>query len=339
MGSPIYKGYQPRADAACVAALKAAGAIVLGKTVTAEFAYVAPGPTRNPHNERHTPGGSSSGSAAAVADFMVPVALGTQTGGSVIRPASFCGIFGFKPTYGAFNRSGLKLAADSLDTIGLLTRSIEDIALFKNVLTEARPNGISLGKMTRPRIGLCRTHLWHKASPAAQMAVESAAKALSAAGAHVTDFELPAGFRDLDSGRTIINNVERARTGTWEWHNHRRLLSKQMVDCIESGLATSYNQYLDVIRLAERCRIELDLALQGIDALLTLSVSGEAPEGLSHTGDSTFQSLWTLLHVPSMTLPTSTGETNLPIGIQLIAPRFHDDQLLRVAEWAWTHLH
>jgi amidase len=112
-----------------------------------------------------------------------------------------------------------------------------------------------------------------------------------------------------------------------------------MIACIESGLATSYNQYLDVIRLAERCRMELDLAFQGIDALLTLSVSGEAPEGLSHTGDSTFQSLWTLLHVPAMTLPTSTGETNLPIGIQLIAPRFHDDQLLRVAEWVWTHLH
>ena len=227
--------------------------------------------------------------------------------------------------------------AESLDTIGLLTRNIEDIALFKNVLTNRRPD-TNLGTITPPRIGLCRTHLWPQASPASHAAVESAANALSKAGAHVTEFELPATLKDLGPARVIINNVERAHAGAWEWNNGRPLLSHQMVACIESGLATSHVDYLEAVRLCEPSRLELDLAFQSIDALLTPSVSGEAPEGLGNTGDSTFQSLWTMLHVPALTLPTHKGPTNLPIGVQLIGPRFHDDQLLRIAQWAWQHL-
>ena len=168
--------------------------------------------------------------------------------------------------------------------------------------------------------------------------METAANALLQAGAHVTEFELPAAFSDLDPARTIINNVERAQAAAWEWNTGRELLSRQLVECIESGLATSHVRYLDAIRLAERCRLQMDLAFQGIDALLTPSVSGEAPEGLGHTGDSTFQALWTLLHVPSLTLPTDKGPTGLPVGIQLVGPRFQDDKLLRIARWAWEHL-
>lgn len=335
MNSPIYKGYQSRGDAACVAALRAAGAIVLGKTVTAEFAYIAPGPTRNPHNPRHTPGGSSSGSAAAVADFMVPIALGTQTGGSIIRPASFCGVMGYKPTYAMVSRSGLKLAAESLDTIGLLARSVEDAALFKSIFAGPVSDGSNLGKITPPKIGLCRTHLWPKADAAARVAVEAAAKALSQAGAQITEFEAPAFFTDLDAARPIINNVERAQSGAWEWHNHRPQLSKQMVECIEKGLVISPADYLDAVRLCERSRVEMDAAFQGIDALLTLAASGEAPEGLASTGDATFQSLWTMLHVPTITLPTHKGPKGLPVGIQLVGRRYHDNHLFHVAQWAW----
>lgn len=267
MGSPIFRGYRPFADAACVAAVKAAGAIVLGKTVTAEFAYVAPGPTRNPHNLNHTPGGSSSGSAAAVADFMVPMAFGTQTGGSVIRPASYCGVVGFKPTYGSIARSGLKLAAESLDTIGLLARTVEDIALFNAVLSDKSATSIDSSELTPPRVGLCRTHLWPQAEPAAQSAVAAAARALSAAGAHVVDFELPAAVQELSTKRTIINNVERADAGAWEWHNHRSRLSRQLAECIAGGLTASRTDYRNALRLAERCRLDLDAALRGFSTL------------------------------------------------------------------------
>lgn len=335
MNSPIYKGHQSRGDAACVAALKAAGAIVLGKTVTAEFAYIAPGPTRNPHNPRHTPGGSSSGSAAAVADLMIPIALGTQTGGSIIRPASFCGVVGYKPTYATVSRSGLKLAAEGLDTIGLLARSVEDCALFKGIFAGAVRDGSSLGKIAPPKIGLCRSPLWPKADAASHAAVETAVKVLSQAGAQITEFEPSAMLKDLEAARPIINNVERAKSGAWEWHNHRAQLSKQLVECIANGLAVSPADYLDAVRLCERSRVEMDAAVQGLDALLTLAVSGEAPEGLASTGDATFQSLWTMLHMPAITLPTHKGPKGLPVGIQLIGRRFHDDHLLHVAQWAW----
>lgn len=338
MGSPIYKHNRPLADAACVAAIRAAGGIVLGKTVTAEFAYVAPGRTTNPLNERHTPGGSSSGSAAAVADFMIPVALGSQTGGSVIRPASYCGIFGFKPTYGLFSRAGLKPAAESLDTIGLLARSVDDIALFKAVLAGGRSQTSDLADVPNPTIGLCRTHLWHEAAPAAQKAVESAAEALSRAGARIVEFDLPAAFRELHAARIMINNVERAHSGVWEWTTHRSLLSKQFSACIESGLSTRHEDYATALRLSERCRSALDDSFRGLDVLLTPSASGEATEGLSHTGDSTFQALWTLLHVPTLTVPSHRGPNGLPIGVQFVGPRFSDDRLLGVASWAWKQL-
>src|SRR6516164_10329905 len=184
MGSPIYHGYRPLTDAACVALLRRAGAVILGKTATCELAGMAPAATTNPHNAAHTPGGSSSGSAAAVADFMAPAALGTQTGGSVLRPSSFCGVFGYKPTYNTFNKAGLKAAAESIDTIGWIARSIEDIALLTAVLRRDAPQPLH-GVSTPPRVGLCGTELWDKAQPETKVAVEGAAAALSKAGAVV----------------------------------------------------------------------------------------------------------------------------------------------------------
>jgi Asp-tRNA(Asn)/Glu-tRNA(Gln) amidotransferase A subunit family amidase len=196
MGSPIYREHRPIADAACVALLRRAGAVILGKTATCELAGMAPAATTNPHNATHTPGGSSSGSAAAVADFMVPAALGTQTGGSVLRPSSFCGVFGYKPTYNTFNKAGLNPAAESIDTIGWIGRSIEDIALLTAVLRIDEPQRLrSLSAM--PRVGLCRTELWDKAQPETRSAVENAGAALSKAGAIIRDVTLPEAFAGL----------------------------------------------------------------------------------------------------------------------------------------------
>ena len=186
MGSPIYAGHRPAADAAAVAMLRAAGAVILGKTVTAEFAGTHPGATTNPHDPARTPGGSSQGSAAGVADGMVPVALGTQTGGSVLRPSSYCGIVGFKPSFGTFNRAGIKFAAESLDTIGLHARNLEDVVLLRDVLTGRNPDGIAPFDKS-PRIGVCRTPLWHLAEPETVAAVEDAAEAIRRAGAAVQD--------------------------------------------------------------------------------------------------------------------------------------------------------
>lgn len=332
MGSPIYAGNAPRADASCVAMLRAAGAVVLGKTVTCEFAGMAPGATRNPLDRERTAGGSSSGSAAAVADFMVPLALGTQTGGSVLRPASFCGIVGFKPTYGTINRMGLMFAAESLDTIGLMARRLEDIALSLQVLTN-RALPLSGAELAAPRIGICRTYLWEKAQPETRFALEHVAKIAAHAGAQIEEFTLPASFSDLTEARETINNVERARALAWEWAHHRDAVSPQMTRAIELGLKISGERYHATLGFAERCRLELDRMLERFDMLLAPCVNGEAPTGLGYAGDPSFQGLWTLLHVPTVSLPAIRGPHGMPVGIQLIARRYADDGLLKYAAW------
>ena len=338
MGSPIYRGYRPVADAACVALARAAGAIILGKTVTAEFAGMAPGPTANPHNPAHTPGGSSSGSGAAVADFMVPAAFGTQTGGSILRPASYCGVIGYKPTFGTFNRAGLKFAAESLDTVGLLARSLDDIALLTAVLVGKEPAPVQRIE-SAPRVGLCRTSLWEQAQPETVAAVEGAASKLSAAGAQVREVKLPDAFGGLRAAaRETINCYERSKSLAAEWQNHRELFSPQMQRCISQGLETRQEDYVAAIRLGEDCRAQLPAVFDGLDVLLTPCTNGEAPVGLNHTGDPGFQAIWTILHVPAMSLPTHRGPTGLPVGIQLIAPKHKDEQLLACARWIWERL-
>jgi amidase len=337
MGSPIYKGHRPGADAACVAAVRAAGAVILGKTVTAEFAFMAPGPTANPHDPRHTPGGSSSGSAAAVADFMVPLAFGTQTGGSVLRPASYCGIVGYKPSFGIFNRAGLKFASEHLDTIGLMARSLDDIALGRDVLIGAQHRA-ALTPRAPCRIGMCRTYLWGKASAETKEAVESAAARLSAAGVQVDEVTLPDEFGGLTQAREVINDVDRARAMAHEWQHHRDRLSAQLARCIAVGLERPHRDYVEALRLAERCRIALDAMMDGFDLLVAPSATGEAPLGLEWTGDSTFQGLWTLLHVPTVSLPLHTGPNGLPVGVQLIGARFGDKNLLQAALWIFSTL-
>ena len=338
MGSPIYRGYRPTADAACVALLRRAGAVILGKTATCELAGMAPAATTNPHDPAHTPGGSSSGSAAAVADVMVPAALGTQTGGSVLRPSSFCGVFGYKPTYNTFNKAGLKPAAESIDTIGWIARSIEDIALLTAVLGMDEPQPLR-SMSAAPRIGLCRTELWDAAQPETKSAVENAAAALSKAGAVVRDVDLPGEFTGLPAlARGTINHFERAACMAFEWDNHRGALSPQMRRYIENGLKTSRVDYVAAWRRVEQCRTLLLKVFDGIDVLLTPCVPGEAPKGLASTGDPSMQAMWTALHTPTMTLPTHRGPNNLPVGIQLVAQRYGDDRLFACARWIWDRI-
>jgi amidase len=338
MGSPIYRGHRPATDAACVGLTRAAGAVILGKTVTCEFAGMTPGATANPRNLAHTPGGSSSGSGAAVADFMVPVAFGTQTGGSVIRPAAYCGVFGFKPTFGAFNRRGVYPAAESLDTLGLIARSLDDLELLSAVL-ELRPVAAPVVADSPPRVGLCRTPLWQAAQAETVAAVEDAAARLAKAGARVQEIVLPDEFAGLRfAARETINNYERAAAMAHEWSGHREAISERLRKRIELGRAMSRAEYVAALRLGEECRARLATVFEEVDVLLTPCANGEAPRGLGETGDPGFQAIWTILHVPALTLPTHRGPNGLPVGIQLVAARHADLRLFGCARWIWQLL-
>jgi amidase len=332
MGSPIYDGYRPFADAACVATLRAAGAVILGKTVTAEFAGVFPGPTTHPLAPDRTPGGSSSGSAAAVADRMVPIALGSQTGGSVVRPAAFCGIVGFKPSFGTINRAGLKLAAEGLDTIGLMARDVDDIELVWNVLVNRAPTAPATPDVP-PRLLLFRSHHWSRASADTVAAVENTARRLQSEGAVIDELPVPNDFAELSKARVIINGYERARALAWEFNCHADRLSPAMSRVLADGWSVSYESYLGAIQTAERWRSWFADVTGRHDAVLTAAVNGEAPKGLDSTGDASFQEIWTVLHVPSITLPVATGQGGLPIGVQLVGRYLADAALLRLAKW------
>jgi len=332
MGSPIYDGHRPSADASCVAQMRAAGAVILGKTVTCEFAGLTPRKTTNPHDPTRTPGGSSSGSAAAVADEMIPLAFGTQTGGSVLRPSSYCGIIGYKPSFDTFSLTGIYPAAESLDTLGLHARSLDDIELASAALLR-RPF-VPIGELKKPPVvGLCKTPMWDQAQPETREAVEAAAAAMQAAGAMVRDFELPEEFEWLGELRGMINGWERADVMADEWARNRVALSEQMQATIQGGLDTPYRDYVDAMHLMETCRVRTTQTFEGCDVLLTPAVDGEAPVGLAETGSPRFQALWTMLHTPSITLPTHKGSNGLPVGIQLVAPYRAERSLLGIARW------
>ncbi len=325
-GSPIYRHHRPVADAAVVALARRAGAIVLGKTVTTEFASLSPAATRNPHHPAHTPGGSSSGSAAAVAAGMVRLAMGTQTGGSVIRPAAFCGVVGFKPSFGRINRAGLKPSAESLDTIGLFARTVGEAAWFDHALLGPQRATAAAGSAPL-RIGLHRTPHWQQAEPATRNALEFAAQQLAACGASVVDHAFDAGFDDLYEAQVTIMNYETARATLWEYRSHRELLTPAFAQRVEQGLAIDPDAYWQACVLAADCRARYRSATAGLDLLLTPSAVGEAPRGLGSTGDARFNRIWTLLGVPAMHLPTGSGGAGLPVGVQLVG-RFGEDAAL-----------
>ncbi len=332
-GSPIYKTHQPLADAATVALARGQGAILLGKTVTTEFANRHPGVTRNPHNPAHTPGGSSSGSAAAVADFQVVLATGTQTGGSVIRPAAFCGVVGYKPTYGHFAIAGMKANTEWLDTIGAYARSVEDIALFRAALV-AMPYRPIATLDKPPRIAVCFTH--HKAELSAEgtAAVQAAAAQLAKAGATVSEIELPSPVRDMTEGQRTLSAFDGPRAHADEARRFPHLLSESLRnDKLAAGAEIDYATWVAARKLGETGRAAVDAMFGAFDAILTAPAPGEAPLGLEATGKATFNLLWTYLWMPCVALPFAKGPTGLPVGIQLVGRQHEDAALLDIAAW------
>ena len=333
-GSPIYRDHRPRSDAACVAQLREAGCVILGKTVTTEFANNHPSRTRNPHNPAHTPGGSSSGSAAAVADGMVPLALGTQTGGSTIRPASFCGVTGYKPSFNSINRAGLKFVAESLDTVGIFARSAGDAALAIQVLAGRTPVAVR----DTPRVGLWRTPRWSEANDATRAGIENAAATLKRAGAQVADFEMPAGSERLFDEHGIVMHYEAARALAWEYQHHREKISPSLLPRLEEGREFTRRAYDGAQELARDCRQRLVYQMREIDFLVTPSAPGEAPGTLDTTGNSIFNRVLTLLGLPCVTLPYGKGPHGLPLGVQLVGRIEGDMELLAWAGWAEQRL-
>jgi Asp-tRNA(Asn)/Glu-tRNA(Gln) amidotransferase A subunit family amidase len=338
-GSPIYRGHQPASDAACVALSRKAGGILMGKTVTTEFANVFPGKTRHPRDPHRTPGGSSSGSAAAVSACMVPLAVGTQTTGSTIRPASFCGIVGYRPTYGHLRCTGVKEAAGSFDTLGLMARSIADIALYRDVLLGETPAPPPTAPAVPPRIGFCRTALWSRLEPSTAHLLEQAATCLAQGGARVEEVALPGEFDHILDLHRAIASFEFARNFTYEMEHYWEQLSPALRQGrLRDGLACDFATYRAAQATLERCRTALEAMMAPYDVLLTASAAGEAPVGLQSTGDASFCALWTAAHVPALTLPVFTGPQGLPVGAQVIGKRHEDRGLFATAQWVWQRL-
>lgn len=330
-GSPIYAGYRPRTDAAVVALARHAGGTILGKTVTAEFATFVPRGTRNPRNLAHTPGGSSSGSAAAVADDMVPLAFGTQTAGSLIRPASFCGVVGYKPSFGVLPRAGMKAEADSLDTVGVFARSVEDAGFFAAALTGRRELDALPAKPKR--IGLCRTNEWDRVEPDMRAALEDAGRRLDAA-----EVGLPGRFAGLRESHSAILWYELARSFADEFLRFPERLDPRLRDVCAEGFRLDPAKYVQAQQHAALCRAAIDEAFAGCDVLIAPAASGEAPEGIASTGEVSLNVVWTLLHVPCVAVPAGRGDQGLPLGLQVIGRIGDDARTLAAARWIHAQL-
>ncbi len=330
--SPIYVGRRPAQDASVVRLMRAAGAVILGKTETHEFAAGGRLPlSRNPHDRAHTAGGSSSGSGAAVGDFHVPLALGTQTAGSMLRPASFNGVFAMKPTWNTVSFEGAKHYSVSLDTIGWCGRSVADLALAALALGAIQTPP---GKPPEPaslRIALCRTPMWDMAEPASQTAVETAAERLRRAGATVETLDLPAHFKRLWDLQARIMRSEGRATVLADYRQNYGKLHQDFRDRVENKDGFTTARLCEALDFAAACRPEWDRIARGFDAVLAPSALGEAPRSLATTGDPTFQRMWTTLHAPCVNIPGFKGPRGLPIGVTLGGARFDDARLLEIA--------
>lgn len=329
-GSAAYAGYRPPYDAACVALARQEGALVLGKSVTTEFAYATPGKTRNPYNTAHTPGGSSSGSAAAVAARMVPIALGTQTGGSIIRPAAFCGVVGYKPTYDFIDKTGVKTLAGCFDTVGIIACDVRDAA-FCAAHVALRPELEPGNTPALSRIGVYRSEAWPNALPEAQTALD---RAINALGGNIGEISHAEGFdglldlhqRMMDWAMTTALHYERVTL-------RDRIAPRSRADFEASAAKASAATFDAAEANAWKVRARMDNLFGAHDLLLTPPATGEAPIGLESTGDASFNKIWSLLHLPCVTIPAGVGPGNLPIGVQLIARRKDDARLLAAAAW------
>ena len=343
-GTVLHAGRIPVRDAAVVTRLRAAGAVILGKTVTTECAMHGPGKTRNPHNPAHTPGGSSSGSAAAVAAGMVPCALGTQTNGSTIRPASFCGVYGFKPTHGLIPRTGILKLSRTMDTVGVFARTIEDVALVGAELVgfdaddpdthpRARPPWLETARSEPPlppRLAFVKTPRWPNAAEDTQAAFAELIEALEEA---VAEHELAESLGDAWGWHRTVMEAEMAANLAREWERGRERLSPSLAAQLERGRAETALAYLEALSRREIANAAFDEVFKEYDAILTPSAPGTAPAGLDSTGSPEFNTLWTYCGMPAVSLPLMRGENGLPIGVQLVAKRGDDGRLLRTARW------
>jgi Asp-tRNA(Asn)/Glu-tRNA(Gln) amidotransferase A subunit family amidase len=323
MGSPIYRGWQPRADAPVVAMLKAAGATIAGKTTTTAFASLDPTATRNPRNPEHTPGGSSSGSAAAVAAGMIPLALGTQTGGSVIRPASFCGVAAIKPSFRMLPTVGVKCFSWTLDTVGLFAAGVRDLAHGLSAMTD-RPELISDAAARTPRIGIVTQDFAGAPEAASAEALRIAAAAAERAGAKVRDLDLPEIVGEAWRAQSTVQDFEAHQALAWEYRGHRAAMPPLLGAKLDETAGILPAAYDEARSIAKRARDALADIFAEVDVLLTFSAPGAAPKGLASTGDPRFNRLWTLMGVPCVNVPAIIAEGGLPVGVQVIA-RFGDD--------------
>jgi Asp-tRNA(Asn)/Glu-tRNA(Gln) amidotransferase A subunit family amidase len=320
-GSPIYAGHRPRTDAALVALVRRAGGLVLGKTVTSELASLEPSATRNPRNPAHTPGGSSSGSAAAVATGMVPIALGSQTGGSVIRPAAFCGVAGLKPSFRLMPTVGMKCFSWSLDTPGLFAASVSDLAFAAAAIT-GRDLRVDARAGDAPTLAFARTHVWDQASPDMQAACERAAQS---AGARVKELEWQPIFAAAMRAHVTIQDYEAYRALAFEIDHHHGQLGPILRRQLDAAASIDVESYDEARRSARQARAMLAELMTDIDALLTPSAPGAAPAGLGSTGGPLFNRLWTLLGAPAINVPGLADASGLPLGVQIVG-RFARDR-------------
>ena len=344
-GSRSWSGFVPSYDATVVARLKKAGAIILGKTHTTEFAHRDTAPTRNPWNTNHTPGGSSSGSGAAVAARMCPAAFGSQTGGSTLRPAAFNGIVGFKPQHGRISTYGMVPLSWIMDHVGIMTRTVEDSALiFQAVagydrqdlhsLNKPVPDCLaSLNSQQKPRLGLVRQHFFDQTNEEIQRHTEEIVERLRQAGAGVEEITLPSSFVKLHEINRIIMSVESAAYHQEMFAKRKEQYRPKIRETIERGLTIPATEYANMLQARLQQRVEVESMLRQVDALLTPGAPGTAPKDLTISGDAVIQRPWTTIGLPSASLPTGLGQNGLPLGIQLIGAPLAEDCLLAVARW------
>jgi len=342
-GTPLHEGRRPRSDATAVALLREAGAVIMGKTVTTEMALFSPGKTRNPHDATRTPGGSSSGSAAAVAAGMVPLAIGSQTNGSTIRPASFCGVVGYKPSHGLISRHGVLTLSRTLDHVGVFAGSVTDAALIADIMmrydakdADMRPKAApELSRLAAeeppltPKLGFLKPPVWNRADEDTREAFEELAGVL---GDQVEEVELPTLFEEALAQHKIIQDAEVAVNFGGDYERGRERMSPQLVEIIEHGQAIPAAEYIRAVARIPLFLQAIDEVFDRYDAILTPAAPGEAPVG-TPTGDPIFCTVWTLLGMPAVSLPLLSGNNGLPIGVQLVGQRGNDGRLLRTARW------
>ena len=329
-GSPIYSGHRPAADAAVVAIARRCGMLPLGKLVTTEFAAWPPGPTTNPHDATRTPGGSSSGSAAAVAAGMVPVAFATQTTGSIIRPAAFCGVVGYKPSYGTLPCTGVKAISESFDTVGVIARTVADAALVVAVLS-----GRALEpprQPAAPRLGICLTHEWPAALPETVALFDALPQLLERAGARPTPVELPDVFAGLAEVQGAIWTFEIARCLADEHRRFPELIREPLRGMLDEGAAMPIAEYDESLRRLRECQAALAAVFDGLDVLVVPSAPGEAPD-VATTGDPVFNRVWSALGAPAITVPAGAGPSGLPLGVQVVGLPGQDARVVACAAW------